>query len=118
MQEETQLDVLRDIRELLIPITAHYRPEYEEQVRREHRERAASLAQLVRGAQARRACRLMDGSNDQAAIRLATGIASGNLSTMISRLEEAGMLSRGSGRRRPALIFQPWELDEIFGGAE
>ena len=118
MQEENPTELLREIRDLLEPIAAHYRPEFEERVRMEHAEKSRLLAQIVRGDQSRRACLMMDGNNEQATIRAAVGIGSGNLSNLISRLDDAGMLAGDSDRRNPQLIFQQWELREIFGGME
>ena len=116
MEDEMNLEVLREIRDLLIPIAAHYRPEYEEQMQTEREERAKRLAQMVRGKQARSACLMMDGTKDQAAIRQDVGIGSGNLSNLISRLDDDGMLTQSSDRATPELIFSALELEEIFGG--
>jgi len=114
--DEIQTALLTEIRDLLIPIAAHYRPEFEKQLQIEREEKAERLSQIVRGRQARDACLMMDGSNDQAAIRERVGIASGNLSPLISRLEEQGMLAHGADRRRPRLIFSREELAKLFGG--
>ena len=118
MEDETITALLEEIRDLLIPIAAHYRPEYEKQLQIEKGARATRLAQMVRGKQARKACLMMDGTNDQAGIRQDVGIGSGNLSLLISRLEEEGMLVPDSNRRNPSLIFKPDEVQAIFGGAE
>jgi hypothetical protein len=114
--KDAEIGLLREIRDLLIPIAAHYRPAFEEQMRTDRNERAQRLLRIVRGRQARSSCLMMDGSNDQAAIRQSVGIGSGNLSTLISRLQEQGMLVEAADRRRPELIFTPEELQDIFGG--
>lgn len=112
---DDQLELLRQIRDLLMPIASHYRPEYEERQAQERRAKAEQLPQVVRGKQARAACLLMDGTNDQAAIRRNTSIGSGNLSVMVSRLEDQGMLE-GTDRRKPKVIFSREELRKLFGG--
>ncbi len=116
MEDETRIELLKEIRDLLIPISAHYQPEYEERLRKERDEKRRRLALAVKGDQARSACMIMDGTNDQAAIRRKVGILSGNLSTLISRLEEGEMLASGSDRRKPKLVFDRDELQAIFGG--
>jgi len=113
--DEIQTALLTEIRDLLIPIAAHYRPEFEKQLQIERGQKVERLPQIVRGKQARKACLMMDGSNDQAAIRRDVGIASGNLSSLISRLEGEGMLAEGADRRMPQLIFSQRKLVEIFG---
>jgi len=115
---DAQIALLEEIRDLLIPIAAHYRPEFEEQLRIERGQKAERLSKIVRGKQARKACLMMDGSNDQAAIRRDVGIASGNLSSLISRLEGEGMLAEGTDRRMPQLVLNERELVEIFGEQE
>lgn len=116
MEDENTVALIKEIRDLLIPIAAHYRPEYEEQLRIEKRQKAERLAQMVRGRQARNAVLMMDGTNEQAQIRKATGIASSNLSPLITRLAEEGMVEDASDRRKPELIFSQEELQEILGG--
>lgn len=118
MEDKNIAALLEEIRDLLIPIAAHHRPEYEKQLHIEREARATRLAQMVRGTQARKACLMMDATNDQARIRQDVGIGSGNLSLLISRLEEEGMLVPESDRRNPSLIFKPDELQAIFGGPE
>ena len=116
MDNDVNTSLLQEIRDLLIPITAHYQPEYEERLQIQRREKALRLAQMVKGRQARSACLMMDGSNEQSKIREMTGIASGNLSPLITRLGEEGMLTADSDRNKPALIFSKTDLEEIFGG--
>lgn len=116
MDNEPNTKLLQEIRDLLIPIAAHYRPEYEKQLEIQRKEKAQRLAQMVKGKQARSVCMMMDGTNEQSQIRKETGIASGNLSPLISRLEEEGMLTADSDRSKPALIFNGTELEDIFRG--
>lgn len=115
MENDATEMLVREIRDLLIPIAAHYRAGYEEQLRIERQEKAARLSQMVRGKQARNACLMMDGTNEQGDIRRKIGIASGNLSPLISRLEQDGMLTGDSDRGKPRLIFSREELEQIFG---
>ncbi len=109
-------DLLTEIRDLLIPVAAHYRPQYEKHLQEERRRKADQLAKLVRGDQARKAVLMMaKGGNEQSSIRASTGIASGNLSPLISRLDEGGYLEPDD-RKRPKLIFSENEVKEIFRG--
>lgn len=114
--EREIVELLGQIRDLLIPISSHYQPEYEEKQRQLREGLKDVLRQLAVGNRSRESCALMDGSRSQSEISQTTGIDKGNLSRLVSRLHNEGLLTTDSDNRKPKLIFAQDELTGIFGG--
>lgn len=94
------LEVLKDIRELLVPISAAYRRDYEAQMADSVRSRIGSSA----GRQ--RAWDLADGTRSQRAIAREAGISEGNLSKFFKELRALGAVS-SDGNGNPLRTFTP-----------
>lgn len=93
--EESELDVLREIRELLTVIA-------EPQLAERDKVRRAELRRIAgRGEKTMRAVLLMDGSRTQASIAKEVPIDAGQLSSLVRTLREAKLLKESAS---PAVV--------------
>jgi hypothetical protein len=107
------VDLLTQIRDLLIPIESHYHQEYEDKVKQQSQTMQLLLAKKVTGAQSRKAILLMDGTRTQAEISKASGVSSGNLSRLVRELGDAHLLKDES---LPTLKLTISEAQAAFAG--
>jgi hypothetical protein len=89
---ETVEDILRDIRELLKPIEAHYRPEYDAARAAERRKLVATVAEMVSSEKRKAAWRLADGSRTQRQISQQSTLDEGSTSKLFKALRELGAI--------------------------
>lgn len=93
---ETAEDILREIRdeirELLEPIAAHYRPEYEAAKAAERRTLVATVADMVSSPKRRAAWNLADGSRTQRQISQQSTLDEGSTSKLFKALRELGAI--------------------------
>jgi len=116
MPEEPHVTaLLEEIKNLLTPISAHYRPEYEEHLRGERERQAGELRRVVLGDKARQACALMDGSRSQAEVAKGARLDNGTVSKLLGRLMANGLAIREKDGK-PRLIFGADELPQIWAG--
>jgi len=102
----TERELLEAIRDLLLPIAAVYRPQYEDLVRSKRRGQIDAILSIAgRGAKRVAACKLMDGSRTRKEIADASKIDGGDLSRLIKTLTEGELVVEEQGR--PRLIVEP-----------
>lgn len=89
---ETTEDLLRAIRDLLIPIEAHYRPEYEAAKAAERRKLAGRVAGMVASPKRKAAWKLADGSRTQRQISQQSTLDEGSTSKLFKALRELGAI--------------------------
>jgi DNA-binding MarR family transcriptional regulator len=106
-------DLLTQIRDLLIPIAAVNRPQYEEIRKLQIQQYQKLLASKVLGAKSRKATLLMDGTRPQSDIAKESGVDRGNLSKLIKELREAELLDAKSN---PCLVLTVSQAQEAFAG--
>ena len=98
-------ELLEQIRDLLQPIAAVYRPQYEELVRKRKKEQIESILEIVgRGVKRAAACKLMDGSRSRKEIAQLSKIDSGELSRLTKALKEGDLVVENDGR--PSLVVE------------
>lgn len=91
-QGETVEDLLREIRDLLKPIEAHYRPEYDAAKAAERRKLMATVAEMVSSTKRKAAWKLADGSRTQRQISQQSTLDEGSTSKMFKALRELGAI--------------------------
>lgn len=89
---DTVEDLLRDIRDLLVPIEAHYRPEYEATKAAERRKLVATVADMVSSPKRKAAWKLADGSRTQRQISQQSTLDEGSTSKLFKALRELGAI--------------------------
>lgn len=94
---ETQLaqtteDLLREIRDLLVPIAEHYRPEFEAKKRERRARLKQTVADLVASPKRRAAWNLIDGTRSQRQISQQSTLDEGSTSKLFKVLEELGAI--------------------------
>lgn len=89
---ETAEDLLRDIRELLVPISAHYRPEWEAAKAAELAKLKKTVGELVATAKRKAAWRLADGTRTQRQISQQSTLDEGSTSKLFKNLKELGAI--------------------------
>lgn len=89
---ETVEDLLREIRDLLVPIEAHYRPEYEAAKAAERRRLVLTVADVVSSPKRRAAWKLADGSRTQRQISQQSTLDEGSTSKLFKSLRELGAI--------------------------
>lgn len=89
---ETAEDLLRQIRDLLVPIAEHYRPEFEATKAAEHRKLVATVAELVSSAKRKAAWNLADGTRTQRQISQQSTLDEGSTSKLFKLLREFGAI--------------------------
>jgi hypothetical protein len=89
---ESTEDLLREIRDLLIPIEAHYRPQYEASKASERRKLVATVANIVSSPKRKAAWRLADGTRTQRQISQQSTLDEGSTSKLFKALRELGAI--------------------------
>lgn len=92
MTNDTTEDLLAQIRDLLVPIAAHYRAEYEETKAKEREQLRATVATLVSSPKRRAAWNLIDGAKTQRQISQQTTLDEGSTSRLFKTLREIGAI--------------------------
>jgi hypothetical protein len=90
LTNDTTDGLLREIRDLLVPIAAHYRPEYEENQAQALDELRETVATLVSSPKRRAAWNLIDGSRTQRQISQQSTLDEGSTSRLLKTLREIG----------------------------
>jgi len=90
-RSETDL-LLRDIRDLLLPIADHYRDEYEERLAVRLRAKTARVLELVSRPKRRAAWDLIDGLRTQREISRESTLDEGSTSKLFKALRELGAI--------------------------
>jgi hypothetical protein len=80
--------LLREIRDLLLPVADAYRDEYERREAEREEQRLKTLKALLSTDKKKKAWKLADGSHTQAEIGKSAGIDSGNTSRFFKSLRE------------------------------
>lgn len=89
---ETAETLLREIRDLLVPIAEHYRPEYEAAKATERKRLQATVADMVASPKRRAAWKLADGSRTQRQISQQSTLDEGSTSKLFKALRELGAI--------------------------
>ena len=105
-QDSPGTELLTQIRDLLMPISAVYRPQYEELMRSRKRQQVDEILQIAgKGARRLAACKLMGGNWTRKEISEKAGIDSGDLSRLLKTLKEGELVEEENGR--PRLVVDP-----------
>jgi hypothetical protein len=98
--EDTTEGLLRQIRDLLVPIAAHYQPEYDEAQARKCEERKATVAGMLAASPKRRAAwNLADGSRSQREISKQSTLDEGATSKFFKALRDIGAVDGANPKR-------------------
>ncbi len=89
---DTTDSLLREIRELLVPIAAHYRPLYEQAKANERAKLRETVKGMLGSAKRRRAWDLADGTRTQRQISRQAPLDEGSTSKMFKTLREIGAI--------------------------
>jgi hypothetical protein len=89
---DTTEDLLREIRDLLVPIAEHYRPEYEAAKAAERKKLVGTVADLVSSPKRKAAWKLADGSRTQRQISQQSTLDEGSTSKLFKALREIGAI--------------------------
>jgi DNA invertase Pin-like site-specific DNA recombinase len=95
--EDTAL--LREIRDLLIPIADHYREEYEERQAAKFKAKRAKVKDLLSTPTRRKAWQLADGTRAQREISKQAALDEGATSKLFKQLRELGAVDGTSPKR-------------------
>jgi hypothetical protein len=90
LPDETTDELLREIRDLLVPISEHYRPEHEETKRQERAKLIETVAAMVSSPKRRAAWNLIDGKRTQRQISQESTLDEGATSRLFKALREIG----------------------------
>ena len=102
----SERELLEQIRDLLVPFSAVYRPQFAELVRSQRKEQVEDIMDTVgQGAKNVGAAKLMDGSLTRKQISEASKIDSGALSRVLKALKEKELVHEEDGR--PNLVVEP-----------
>jgi hypothetical protein len=99
LTDDSKDALLREIRDLLVPIADHYRPEYEA---RQAEQRAAlkkTVAAMVSSGRRRAAWDLADGKRSQREISQQSGLDEGATSKLFKTLRELGVVTGTNPKR-------------------
>ncbi len=103
---ESDNDLRRQIRDLLVPISGVYQPQYAEVMRSRKKEQVGAITQIVgKGAKRLAAGKLMDGSRTRKQIAVESKIDAGDLSRFLKALKEDDLVDEEDGR--PQLAVEP-----------
>jgi signal recognition particle GTPase len=95
------VELLREIRDLLVPVADAYRDQYEERQAEREAQRLASIQALVASSDKRnKAWKLADGSRSQRTIAKESGMSEGNVSRLFKDLRELGAVSESTSPQR------------------
>jgi len=85
-------DLLREIRDLLVPISEHYRPEYEATIATQRERLRATVVDMVSSPKRKAAWKLADGSRTQRQISQQSTLDEGSTSKLFKALRELGAI--------------------------
>ena len=94
------LDLLREIRNLLVPVSDAYADAYRERLESRRQERIAVVRALLSTEKRRAAWSLADGSRTPGEIGKQSGMVKSGISTFFKELRELGVLSSDEKPRR------------------
>lgn len=89
---DTVEDLLREIRDLLVPVSAHYRPEYELVQAAQRKRLVATVRDMVSSTKRMDAWKLADGSRTQRQISQQSTLDEGSTSRLFKSLRELGAI--------------------------
>jgi hypothetical protein len=92
LTEDTTEGLLRQIRDLLMPISEHYRPAYEESKANDRKKLEETVAGIVSSPKRRRAWDLIDGTRTQRQISQQSTLDEGSTSRLFKALREIGAI--------------------------
>lgn len=92
MTDDTTESLLREIRDLLVPIAAHYRPLYEQAKANERAKLRENVKEMMGSPRRRRAWDLADGSRTQRQISQQAPLDEGSTSKLFKALREIGAI--------------------------
>ena len=90
---DTTEDLLREIRDLLVPIAAHYRPEFEATKAERLAKLKETVADMVASPKRRAAWTLIDGNRTQRQISQQLTLDEGSTSKLFKPLREIGAVA-------------------------
>jgi hypothetical protein len=90
---DTTEDLLREIRDLLVPIAEHYRPEFEATNAKRRATLKQSVADLVSSQKRRAAWDLIDGTKTQRQISQQSTLDEGSTSKLFKALRDLGAIA-------------------------
>jgi hypothetical protein len=90
--EDSIHGLLREIRDLLLPISAHYLPEYRKDQAQLRRDLQAKVADMVASPKRRAAWNLIDGTRSQREISKRSTLDEGSTSRLFKSLRELGAI--------------------------
>ena len=96
---DEQTDLLRDIRDLLIPIADHYEGEYAERQAARLKEKQAKVKDLLSTATRKKAWQLADGSRTQRQISKQASLDEGATSKFFKQLRDLGAIDGANPKR-------------------
>lgn len=106
MPEQTERELLTEIRDLLRPVAEVYRPQFEELMRTRKRVQIQQIMEIAgRGRKRTNAAKLMDGTRTRKQIATESGIDSGDLSRVLTALKGGGLVDEVDAR--PRLVVEP-----------
>jgi hypothetical protein len=86
-------DLLREIRDLLVPIAEHYRPEYEATKAKRHAQLRETVSDMVSSPKRRAAWDLIDGTRTQRQISQQSTLDEGSTSKLFKALRDLGAIT-------------------------
>jgi hypothetical protein len=94
-------DLLREIRDLLLPVADAYRDQYERRRAAREAERLTSIRTIIQGSDARaKAWKLADGTRTQRSIAKEAGMDEGNASRFFKSLRQLEAISEATNPTR------------------
>jgi hypothetical protein len=96
---DEQTDLLREIRNLLIPIADHYQVEYEDRQAARFKERQSKVKDLLSTAARKKAWQLADGSRTQREISKQAGLDEGATSKFFKQVRDLGAIAGANPTR-------------------
>jgi hypothetical protein len=92
LNDDTTEGLLRQIRDLLVPVAEHYRPEYEAAKGAERKRVEEAVANIVASPKRKAAWNLIDGNRTQRQISQESSLDEGSISKLFKALREIGAI--------------------------
>ena len=106
MTQQSDNELLQEIRDLLVPIAGVYRPQYEKVMRSKKIELVEAITKTVgKGAKRLSVSKLMDGTRTRKQLSEESKLDSSELSRLLKALKEDDLAEEESGR--PKLVVEP-----------
>ena len=96
---DEQTELLREIRNLLVPIADHYQGEYEERQAARFKDKQAKVSDLLSTATRKKAWQLADGSRTQREISKQAALDEGATSKFFKQLRDLGAIGGANPKR-------------------